>query len=134
MLRQVGHSVIETGSAADALAALAQEAGGIDLLLSDVSMPGIGGAALAAKVRETWPGIPVLFMTGYADTDLLPEALWPEVLAKPFDAAMLETRVSRALLPKRITPNHESCPARYRSCHPPHDCSHGRARLTGQFG
>ncbi len=100
MLRQAGHSVIETGCAVEALAALAPEAGAIDLLLADVAMPGTGGAALAAEVRGTWPGIPVLFMTGYADTALLPEALWPDVLAKPFDAATLEARVSLALQPK----------------------------------
>ena len=82
-------------------------AGGIDLLLSDVVMPGIDGPELACRLRAKWHDLPVLFVTGYsADRLARSDAVGPHdrVLEKPYQLeelartlrSMLEARASRA--------------------------------------
>ena len=68
--------------------------GRFDLVLADVVMPGMDGAALAGRIGALRPGLPVLLMTGYADSAALPPELWDRVLAKPFRAAELEGRIA----------------------------------------
>jgi CheY-like chemotaxis protein len=76
-LREHGYDVIVADTAEQALTHLEQ--GGVSLLLSDVVLPGIHGTALAAQVRERWPEIRILLMSGYmgdapsADVALLPK-------------------------------------------------------------
>ena len=91
MLRSAGHKVNEFASGTEALARL-QEAKP-DLLLADVVMPGMSGLELATAARRQWPGIPVLFMTGYAEETLLPEVSEMEVIRKPFASADLTARI-----------------------------------------
>jgi CheY-like chemotaxis protein len=68
-----------------------------DVLLSDVVMPGeIDGAALAREVRERWPGLPVVLMTGYAEQIDSISRLGLDVLPKPCTPAMLGQALSRA--------------------------------------
>ena len=68
-----------------------------DLLLSDVVMPGADGPAVYAAVRAVQPGLPVLFMTGYAD-GVLGDSLGTQlVLRKPFGEAELAQAVELAL-------------------------------------
>jgi two-component system cell cycle sensor histidine kinase/response regulator CckA len=73
------------------------------LLLSDVSLPGQDGLALARAARAAWPGLPVLLMSGYAEaalgTDLAAEGIG--FLDKPFTPAALLAAVGRALAPAR---------------------------------
>ncbi len=96
-LVDLGYTVIKAADAPAALALLAQGARP-DLLVTDLRLPGgLDGLQLAARLRDAWPGLPVLFITG--DTQGLGEtALAPrtEVLAKPFRLAML-ARVVGAL-------------------------------------
>ena len=73
------------------------DARGIDLLLADVVMPGMSGVELAAQVRRSWPNLPVLFITGFADESRLPAQWGDSVLPKPFQAADLEAAVARAV-------------------------------------
>ncbi len=92
-LRDLGYSVIEAANA-EAAEVLAHAAGSLDLVITDVVMPGADGPALAARLRAEWPGLPVLFVTGHADrTRLEGEA----VLAKPFTSAELGRRVLECL-------------------------------------
>lgn len=93
MLRGAGHDVLERSSGAEALATLQQARP--DLMLTDVAMPGMSGVELATAARRHWPGIPVLFMTGYAEDRLLP-AIDGDVLRKPFGAAELSARIAAA--------------------------------------
>jgi two-component system cell cycle sensor histidine kinase/response regulator CckA len=99
ILREHGYHVIEASGGAEALGLAAREAGGIDLLLSDVVMPGMGGAELADRLRRAQPGVRVLHMSGYTSgiggPD--PRTVLPELIEKPFTAAELLRRV-RALL------------------------------------
>jgi CheY-like chemotaxis protein len=72
----------------------------IDLLLTDAVMPGMLGNEVAARVRALRPGLPVLYMSGYAQPVLDTQgALDPDIdlLEKPFSETMLLTRVGQAL-------------------------------------
>lgn len=65
-LRSRGYHVVEASSGAEALA-LFDAHPTIQLLITDVVMPDLRGPALAAKIRQTHPALPVLFITGYND-------------------------------------------------------------------
>jgi two-component system, cell cycle sensor histidine kinase and response regulator CckA len=97
-----GFSVLEAVDGEEALALAAGHAGTIDLLLTDVVMPRLGGAELARRLREARPDIRVLFMTGYsAEAVATHGVLAPDssLLQKPFTAEELMRRVRGALEP-----------------------------------
>ena len=95
-----GFTVLEACDGEEALALAESHAGTIDLLLTDVVMPKLGGAQLARRLRMTRPGLRVLFMTGYSaeavatDGVLAPDS---SLLQKPFTAEELMRRVHEAL-------------------------------------
>jgi two-component system cell cycle sensor histidine kinase/response regulator CckA len=100
MLGRFGYSVIAAANGAEALEQLDEHAGDIDLLLTDIVMPGMNGRDLAAIVRERCPETRVLFMSGYpGDAVASHGALQPgtELLEKPFTATSLGTIVRAAL-------------------------------------
>jgi two-component system, cell cycle sensor histidine kinase and response regulator CckA len=67
VLEGAGYEVLEAGTPAEALATSAAHQGPIDLLLTDVVLPQMGGAALAAHLKTTRPCAGVLYMSGYTD-------------------------------------------------------------------
>ena len=72
----------------------------IDLVLSDVIMPGMGGRELSRALATTRPTLPILFMSGYNDDGELAGAggeLGTGVLAKPFTSETLARQVREAL-------------------------------------
>jgi PAS domain S-box-containing protein len=97
-LRQLGYMVLEAASGAAALAVVEERP--VDLLLTDVVMPGISGRELAAHVVQRRPGTPVLFMSGYT-SDVISRhgMLTPKVqlIEKPFTAQELAQRVRQLL-------------------------------------
>ncbi|MEO0606114.1 MAG: response regulator, partial [Myxococcota bacterium] len=75
-----------------------------DLLLSDVVMPGADGPAVAVAVRAVQPGLPVLYMTGYA-AGVLGDAIDDQVvLRKPFDSQELQQAVDIVMARARRRP------------------------------
>ncbi|MGO9441522.1 MAG: PAS domain S-box protein [Terriglobales bacterium] len=66
ILTQFGYTVLEAGDGSQALALAEERAGDIDILLTDVVMPGFNGRHLARQVRQLYPHIAVLLMSGYA--------------------------------------------------------------------
>jgi CheY-like chemotaxis protein len=96
ILRTNGYLVLEAPGGERALQVAAQSPRKIDLLLSDVVMPGMGGLELAARLQRELPGLPVLHMSGYTS---MPQASAApaELIEKPFTAAELLARV-RSLL------------------------------------
>jgi len=93
-----GYTTLEASDAREALAVAAKHTGKIDLLLSDVVMPGMSGKQLAERVRETRPTTKVLFISGYlgegaADGEGLGKALLP----KPFSETELLAKVRELL-------------------------------------
>lgn len=100
-LAEEGYEVIEAESGDDALAALDAAGGPIGLMLTDIQLPGsLDGRALAGRVRERQPGLPVIFMSGRPDA--LPEAGGaPQMMvAKPYLPSDICTAV-RTLLAGR---------------------------------
>jgi two-component system cell cycle sensor histidine kinase/response regulator CckA len=99
MLTWTGYQAIEARHGREALAALEQHNGPVHLVLTDIKMPGMSGRELGRQVEERWPGMPVLYMSGFASevfqTGLL-EAAAP-FLAKPFTQEDLAVKV-RTLL------------------------------------
>jgi CheY-like chemotaxis protein len=97
VLERAGYRVSAAGSGAEALEALAL-GDAPALLLTDVAMPGLSGAELAARVRALRPGVRVLFMSGYFDADLAAGEVDPALLVqKPFAPEDLLRRVREAL-------------------------------------
>jgi CheY-like chemotaxis protein len=81
-LRDLGYRVLETSDGPSALSIL-QNGPQVDLLITDVGLPrGMNGRQVAEAVRERSPGVPILFITGYATTKLPTGAA---VISKPFE-------------------------------------------------
>jgi NO-binding membrane sensor protein with MHYT domain/nitrogen-specific signal transduction histidine kinase len=102
VLERRGYEVIEASGGAEALDLAERHGGRIDLLLTDVVMPGMGGRELSARLLEQRPDTRVLFMSGYTDDQTLRRGLFdPEVafLAKPFSSQDLAAAVRAVLDP-----------------------------------
>jgi CheY-like chemotaxis protein len=98
-LGHLGYRVLTASSPAEALD-LAARAGVIDLLLTDVIMPGQDGRTLADSLREQRPGLRVLFMSGYTADVLAPRGILTaavQFLQKPFSMPDLAVAIRRAL-------------------------------------
>src|SRR6478736_98877 len=99
-LARSGHTVLAAADGQQALAAAAAHSGPIDLLVTDVVMPNLGGGETARILGELRPGIGVLFMSGYSWGESLPASDPMKAIAylqKPFDTKTLETRVAELL-------------------------------------
>jgi PAS domain S-box-containing protein len=102
LLRRHGYHVLEAATPRGALEVFRHHAESIDLLLTDVVMPGMNGPALAQRLVSAKPNLRILFISGYADAAR--SALsGPDVsfLAKPFQALAL-TRSVRELLDRPV--------------------------------
>ena len=97
-LLAAGSTVHQATSAEDALA-IWPDLERVDIVVSDVRMPGIGGAELARRLRTLRPGLPVLLISGYADDLALDEPALAGItlLDKPFDGHRFVDAVRSAL-------------------------------------
>ena len=96
-LQALGHAVVETATPAEATRLVASGEL-VDLLLTDVRLPGMQGPELVKVIRERIPDLPVLFMSGLIDELGSLDELEAEVLPKPFDREGLAAAVQRALV------------------------------------
>ena len=100
LLQSFGYSVIEASDGEKALEIIKQHAGSIDLLISDVVMPGMDGPALLREARPWLTKTRVMFISGYAERDLA-KALEDDrdisFLPKPFTLKQLAERVKAEL-------------------------------------
>jgi signal transduction histidine kinase/CheY-like chemotaxis protein len=99
LLRRHGYTVLAAESARAALALLDDHRGPLDLLLTDVVMPDMSGADLAARVAARVPGVKVLYMSGHDRTVVADHGVPVEgaLLDKPFSRHDLATRIRRLL-------------------------------------
>jgi two-component system cell cycle sensor histidine kinase/response regulator CckA len=100
LLRARGYEVIEAVDGEDALALAEANAGKIDLLISDVSMPNLDGPTFLKKARPYLGDAPVLFISGYAEaefSDLLDGEPGVSFLPKPMNIKTLAERVKQQL-------------------------------------
>ncbi len=97
LLQRLGYATLSAGDGSEALAMLHRTAG-IDLLLSDVSMPVMTGPQLARAARDVWPGLPIILFSGFADPDGLAEAPADcPLLRKPIRARDLAAAIAAGL-------------------------------------
>ena len=108
ILTRGGYQVCVVGSGAEALQRAGDPAQVIDLLLTNVVMPEMLGNEVAARVGAIRPGVPALFMSGYAqpilDSQGVPAPSF-DILEKPFTEASLLSRVRKAISRTRA-PHH----------------------------
>lgn len=100
MLESLGHRVVEAGSGGAALERLAAH-DDIDIALIDFAMPGMSGLDLAREARARRPALPILFITGYADSTVLAGVRHEHILRKPFLDAELDRRIRAVLANSR---------------------------------
>lgn len=91
VLRRQGYQVIEAATPSDAVQ-IVDSRGSIDLLITDVVMPGMSGPQLAYAARRRRPDLRLLFVSGYADDHVMPDG-GADLLAKPFSPAELAGKV-----------------------------------------
>ncbi len=100
ILRQLGYVVLDAANGEQALRVSDAYPRAIDLLVSDIVMPGMSGVSLAQRMVASRPALRVLYMSGYAATALSqPHAVPPGVgfVQKPFTRDTLATKVRQAL-------------------------------------
>jgi two-component system, cell cycle sensor histidine kinase and response regulator CckA len=99
-LARFGYAVLSAERGEDAVAIAESHDGTIDLLLTDIMMPGMNGVEVASAIAKARPGILVFFMSGYADQDLVRRGLLEpgtHFLQKPFTPQELAIRIRSIL-------------------------------------
>jgi len=102
-LRSRGYSVIEASNGVEAMEALEQGSGTVDLVVSDVVMPEMDGPTLLKAMRARNPDIKVIFVSGYAEDAFeksLPENQQFSFLPKPFTLSQLVAAVKETMAPQ----------------------------------
>ena len=100
-----GYRVIEAADGHAALELVAKHPGTIDILVTDVVMPGIGGRELAERVTQLRPGIRILYMTGYTDRAIVHHGILETdavLLQKPFTLATLAAKLREILMAESV--------------------------------
>ncbi len=92
VLRRAGYDVLDAADGDAALQLMASRTAPVDVVITDIVMPRVGGAELARRLRERWPDLHVLYMSGYPrdSTEVAEvELTGAHVLAKPYTPAIL---------------------------------------------
>ena len=100
-LRSRGYSVIEAANGIEAMEALEEKNGAVDLVVSDVVMPEMDGPTLLKAMRERNPDLKIIFVSGYAedafDKSVLRDDEQFAFLAKPFALSALVAKVKETM-------------------------------------
>jgi two-component system cell cycle sensor histidine kinase/response regulator CckA len=99
-LIRLGYRCVQAADAGEALRVLEQEEGNVDLVITDVVMPGVSGGDLGLRLAERYPALPVLYTSGFADDDVIRRGLLDATrpfLQKPFNPAELGRKVREVL-------------------------------------
>jgi two-component system cell cycle sensor histidine kinase/response regulator CckA len=99
VLSKAGHRVLEAEHGAEALRVTAAHDGRIDLIITDLYMPGMRGTEIAEQIRESHPETRVLYMSGFEDEDIQRSGVHAgaSFLPKPFTLDQLSAAVAEAL-------------------------------------
>jgi two-component system, cell cycle sensor histidine kinase and response regulator CckA len=99
-LRAEGYGTLEAAHGAEALEVMENAAEPVDLVVTDVVMPGMDGAELGRRLTQRWPMVPILYISAYDVNDIFrrgsPRSSAP-FLQKPFPAEGLIIRVQQLL-------------------------------------
>ena len=99
MLRSLGHTATTFGKPHEGLAAVRADPRAFDLVITDLTMPGMTGVDLARGIREVRPDMPIILSSGYADEvpeETLKSLGIVQVLPKPFQMQTLGAAVASA--------------------------------------
>jgi two-component system cell cycle sensor histidine kinase/response regulator CckA len=111
VLQAAAYTVLEAADGEQALRLVQEQHGPIHLLVVDVVLPGISGPEVIKRLAATHPGLPVLYISGYAQETIerydLPSNAF---LQKPFTPTALLDRVREALKTSRMGPDSGPCP------------------------
>ncbi len=100
MLERLGHEVLEAKNGEEGLRIAEQNDGDFDLLMTDVVMPLMGGRELAEQVCARWPGVRVLYTSGYTNEAVMRHGIKEGsvlFLQKPYDNMALADKVAEVL-------------------------------------
>ncbi|MCC6620696.1 MAG: PAS domain S-box protein [Deltaproteobacteria bacterium] len=100
MLKHYGYRVLEAADGLEALALAGSFSEVIDILITDVVMPGLGGRQLADRLLVMRPGLAVLYVSGFTDNAIVHHGVLERGVAflqKPFTPAMLQARIRQIL-------------------------------------
>jgi CheY-like chemotaxis protein len=101
MLRRNGYTTLEAGHSTEAEERLSAHGKPVDLLLLDVGLPGVSGPEVAERLKQHWPGVKVLFISGFSREALAEQGVLPGpgLLEKPFAPLTLLERIEAMLAP-----------------------------------
>jgi two-component system, cell cycle sensor histidine kinase and response regulator CckA len=104
MLGSSACDVLEASSAVEALSVCESQRGAVQLVVTDVSMPGMNGFDLAERIAARWPEIQILFISGCANDRSVRRELYDRpMLSKPFTGDELNRKVRELLTPTPST-------------------------------
>jgi PAS domain S-box-containing protein len=107
LLRRLGYHVLEASCGEEALRVMESHRGSVDLLLTDVVMPGLNGKDLFAQAVKLQPALKVIYMSGYATDVTTHRGVLEEdgdYLPKPFTVSAFNAKVSEVLTPESQRP------------------------------
>jgi CheY-like chemotaxis protein len=100
VLEEQGYRVLSAADGASALALATEHAGQLDLVLTDVVLPGMNGREIVERLSALRPGIRAVYMSGYSDGTISDRGLLSDersLVEKPFTASALAQAVRKAL-------------------------------------
>jgi CheY-like chemotaxis protein len=100
ILRRNGYRVLEACNGADALRVCEAENSPVDLIVTDIVMPEMGGSELAQRIRETQPDARILFTSGYTEDAVMRQSFLGDgeaFIEKPFTPATLARKAREVL-------------------------------------
>ena len=101
ILKRVGYQVLEAADGKSALVLAQKIVGNLDLLVTDVEMPGMGGRELGKAIRESYPDVPVIYISGFTSDPGVQDLHDPEhgfaFVGKPFQPKVLLETVAEML-------------------------------------
>ncbi|QVL33851.1 PAS domain S-box protein [Telmatocola sphagniphila] len=106
ILMNYGYSVVEAANSPQVDQILARKQFSIDLLITDIVMPGMGGRAIFERVIKVFPNLPVIYVSGYNDDAVIRHGVQREevdFLQKPFTPSTLGSKVREVLDRKRVS-------------------------------
>lgn len=97
ILARAGYTVLTARDGAEALAMLETAAERVDVLVTDMTMPRMGGAELVRRLASVAPHLAIVYMSGFTEENILPELVRHTFLQKPFSIEALTGAVRAAL-------------------------------------
>jgi two-component system cell cycle sensor histidine kinase/response regulator CckA len=100
MLQEMGYQPVEAANGREGLAILRRPGSRVDLVLTDIAMPVMGGGEFGSLVAREFPGLPVLYMSGYTDADIVARGLLEAnvpFIQKPFTPDVIAQQLRNVL-------------------------------------